>query len=159
MSWALLLFGLGITIGNLVGGRLADWRLVGTVIAAFIRVALVLAAFTITSHAMVPALITLFVWGRPGLSAGLAAADLGGGGGGRSAQSGGDAEPVRLQLRQSHRCLARRRRAERGLAYAYLPSIGAGVAVGALAVTLVARGGAAALPSRDLDTGHLAPGA
>ena len=63
VTGALLLFGLGITIGNLGGGRLGDRHLVGTVAGAFVGVAAVLALFAATSHARLPACATLFAWG------------------------------------------------------------------------------------------------
>lgn len=63
VTQALLVFGLGITIGNIAGGRLADWRLVETVRLAFLGVALALAALTVTSHDGTAAVVTLGVWG------------------------------------------------------------------------------------------------
>lgn len=62
-SWVLLLFGAGITVGGLLGGKLADWRLMPALIGLFIAIALVLAVFSFTSHYRLPTLITLFVWG------------------------------------------------------------------------------------------------
>ncbi len=59
----LLLFGVGITIGNLVGGRLADWRLMETIIGALGLLALVLLQFAVTSHFEIAAGVTVFVWG------------------------------------------------------------------------------------------------
>ena len=155
VTWALLLFGLGITIGNLVGGRLADWKLVGTVIGAFVGTALVLAAFTITSHAMVPALATLFVWGA--LTFALASPlQI------WVVEAAADAPNLAATLNQGTFNFGNATGAwlggaalSGGLACAHLPWIGAGVAVVALMVTLAARGGAAAIG----DTECLAPGA
>ncbi|WP_028079949.1 MFS transporter [Solimonas soli] len=62
-SLALLVFGLGITIGGLIGGRLADWKLMPALIGLLIGVALVLALFAWTSRFEIAALVTLFVWG------------------------------------------------------------------------------------------------
>ena len=63
MTWTLLLIGVGLTVGNVIGGRLADWRL-GTTMAAVFRaaMALVSALFSWTSQALLPAEITLFFW-------------------------------------------------------------------------------------------------
>ncbi len=72
-SWALMLFGVGITVGGLVGGRLADWRLMPAMAALFACIALVLAAFSWTSHQPLPALATLFVWGIVAFGIGPAA--------------------------------------------------------------------------------------
>ncbi|RJF80742.1 MFS transporter [Oleomonas cavernae] len=63
VTWVLLIFGVGLTLGNLAGGRLADWRLMPTVIAIFIALTAVLVVFTQTSAALWPAVITIFIWG------------------------------------------------------------------------------------------------
>jgi DHA1 family inner membrane transport protein len=63
VTWVLLLLGLGLTIGNLVGGRLGDWRLMPSVIGIFAVLILVLAGFTVTDHLARLSMATLFVWG------------------------------------------------------------------------------------------------
>jgi DHA1 family inner membrane transport protein len=62
-SWVLLLFGAGITVGGLVGGRLADWKLMPVLACLFVCNALILAAFSWTSHFKLATLVTLFLWG------------------------------------------------------------------------------------------------
>ncbi len=62
VSWTLLLMGVGLTVGNIVGGRLADWRLALTLSCTFLAIALFAALFHWTSHALVPAEMTLFLW-------------------------------------------------------------------------------------------------
>ena len=62
ITWTLLLVGVGLTLGNIVGGRLADWRLLSTLVGLFVAMAIVQAVFTVSSRALVPAEITLFVW-------------------------------------------------------------------------------------------------
>ncbi|TCV95881.1 DHA1 family inner membrane transport protein [Luteibacter rhizovicinus] len=62
-SWVLLLFGAGITVGGLLGGRLADWKLMPVLAALFVCNAVVLAIFAWTSHFQIATLVTLFVWG------------------------------------------------------------------------------------------------
>ena len=59
----LLIFGVGLTIGNFVGGRLGDWKLMPSVIGIFLLLIPTLALLSLTSHAMLPAAVTLFVWG------------------------------------------------------------------------------------------------
>jgi MFS transporter, DHA1 family, inner membrane transport protein len=59
----LLLFGVGLTIGNLLGGRLGDWKLMPSLLAFLTALVAVLALFTVTSNAPVPAMATIFVWG------------------------------------------------------------------------------------------------
>ncbi len=63
VSIALLLFGVGLTAGNLLGGRLADWRLMPSVIALFVVLIAVLLIFRTASTAAVPAVAVLVVWG------------------------------------------------------------------------------------------------
>jgi DHA1 family inner membrane transport protein len=63
VTWALVVFGAGLTVGNLVGGRLGDWRLMPSVIAIFILLIGVLSLFTVTDRLAWLALPTLFVWG------------------------------------------------------------------------------------------------
>jgi DHA1 family inner membrane transport protein len=62
-SWVLLLFGVGITVGGLVGGRLADWRVLPVLAALFTALALLLVAFSWTSRFPTATLVTMFVWG------------------------------------------------------------------------------------------------
>ncbi|MBO9132179.1 MFS transporter [Rhizobium sp. B230/85] len=62
VTWTLFLIGLGLTVGNLVGGRLADWSLGTSLALIFAAIALTSAIFSVTSEALVPAEITLFVW-------------------------------------------------------------------------------------------------
>ena len=59
----LLLFGVGLTAGSMLGGRLADSRLLPSLVAMALATAVVLAAFTQTSHSAIPAAITLVLWG------------------------------------------------------------------------------------------------
>jgi DHA1 family inner membrane transport protein len=63
VSIVLLLFGVGLTVGNLLGGRLGDWRLMPAVIGNLIMVMLVMALFTETSRSLLPAVATVVVWG------------------------------------------------------------------------------------------------
>ena len=63
VTWVLLLFGVGLTLGNFIGGRLGDWRLMPAVIGTFVMLMMVLAGFTVTSHTPWLAIATIFVWG------------------------------------------------------------------------------------------------
>lgn len=62
VTWTLFLIGIGLTIGNLVGGKLADWRLGTTLAGTFISIAVTSIVFSITSLYFIPAEITLFIW-------------------------------------------------------------------------------------------------
>jgi len=63
VTWVLLLFGVGLTFGNILGGRLGDWRLMPSVIAIFALLVVVLGVLTITSHTPWLMATTIFVWG------------------------------------------------------------------------------------------------
>jgi DHA1 family inner membrane transport protein len=59
----LLLFGVGLTTGNFVGGRLGDWRLMPSVIGVLALLIPVLGFFSLTSASLPWAAATIFVWG------------------------------------------------------------------------------------------------
>jgi DHA1 family inner membrane transport protein len=59
----LLLFGVGLTGGSMLGGRLADSRLLPSLVGVALAVVVILAAFSQTSRSVVPAAITLVLWG------------------------------------------------------------------------------------------------
>lgn len=59
----LLLFGVGLTGGSLLGGRLADTKLLPALIAMAIAVVVVMVLFTQTSRSVIPAAISLVLWG------------------------------------------------------------------------------------------------
>ncbi|MGG1618432.1 MFS transporter [Paenibacillus sp. NRS-1782] len=63
ITWILVLFGLGVTIGNIVGGKLADWKLLPSLIANYAILAIILAILTFTLQSPVLAVITVFIWG------------------------------------------------------------------------------------------------
>ncbi|MGS0740277.1 MFS transporter [Glaciimonas sp. GG7] len=62
ITWTLFLIGLGLTAGNYIGGRLADWRLGVALTAIFFVMALVTVALRWTSVALIPMEINLFIW-------------------------------------------------------------------------------------------------
>ncbi|RWL49940.1 MAG: MFS transporter [Mesorhizobium sp.] len=63
VTWVLLLFGAGMTIGNIIGGRLADWKLMPTVIATLLAMALLFAIFTGLGAIASVAVTIVFLWG------------------------------------------------------------------------------------------------
>jgi DHA1 family inner membrane transport protein len=63
VTLVLLLFGVGLTLGNIAGGKLADWRLMPSVIGLFAATVLVLLAFGATLALPAAAVAGLFVWG------------------------------------------------------------------------------------------------
>ncbi|BAU76342.1 MFS transporter [Metapseudomonas furukawaii] len=69
VTWSLLLIGLGLTLGNILGGRLADWKLAQTLMGVFVALAVASSALTWTSSALVPTEITLFLWATAAFAA------------------------------------------------------------------------------------------
>jgi DHA1 family inner membrane transport protein len=63
VTTALLLFGVGITLGNLFGGRLADWKLMPAVMASFAALAVICTVFGLAAPMMVPAVVAMVLWG------------------------------------------------------------------------------------------------
>ncbi|GHF87066.1 DHA1 family inner membrane transport protein [Amycolatopsis bartoniae] len=66
----LALAGVGMTIGNLLGGRLADRALMPSLYVALFALAAVLAIFTLTAHSKVGAAVTIFAVGVAGFMIG-----------------------------------------------------------------------------------------
>lgn len=63
---ALALFGIGMTVGTEIGGRLADRSVVRTIYAGMAGSGLVLLLFTVTVHHPVTAAVTIFLIGASG---------------------------------------------------------------------------------------------
>lgn len=70
VTWALVLFGCGITLGNLLGGRLSDWRQLTVIVGGFGLLALVLFAMPYTLGNATAAMVAIFVWGAVHFAAG-----------------------------------------------------------------------------------------
>ncbi len=62
VSWTLFLIGAGLTVGNILGGKLADWKVSFSLILSFVLIAVFSLLFSWTSHARRLAEITLFLW-------------------------------------------------------------------------------------------------
>ena len=69
VTWTLLLIGLGLTLGNILGGKMADRRLGATLVGVFAAMAIVSTVLTWTSTALIPAEITLFLWATAAFAA------------------------------------------------------------------------------------------
>lgn len=63
VTLVLVLFGVGLTVGNTVGGKLADRALLPALMGILALLTVVMIAFAWTSHAAIPALVTIFIWG------------------------------------------------------------------------------------------------
>ncbi|KRF10710.1 MFS transporter [Paenibacillus sp. Soil787] len=63
VTWILVLFGCGVTIGNIVGGKLADWKLMPSILGLYLSICILLTLFTFTIHSPTAAVLTIFLWG------------------------------------------------------------------------------------------------
>jgi hypothetical protein len=68
VDWLLALFGVGMTVGNLIGGRLADRALMPSLYATLGALGLLLALFVVTAHHPLLAAVTLFMIGAAGMA-------------------------------------------------------------------------------------------
>ncbi|SEN42199.1 MFS transporter [Cryobacterium luteum] len=69
VSWLLVVFGVGLFVGNLIGGRAADHNLNRTLIGLLVALTVILAAFTLTAHNQWASIVTLFLLGGVGFAA------------------------------------------------------------------------------------------
>jgi DHA1 family inner membrane transport protein len=68
VTWLLVLFGLGMVVGNLVGGRYADRHLMPFLYVSLGGLAVVLAVFTLTAHDKVLAAVSITLIGALGFA-------------------------------------------------------------------------------------------
>ncbi len=62
VTWLLVLFGLGMTAGNLVGARLADRAIMPTIFIAMAAEVVIALLFLLTSHEKIAAAVTIFIF-------------------------------------------------------------------------------------------------
>ncbi|MBB6734268.1 MFS transporter [Cohnella zeiphila] len=63
ITYILVLFGFGVTIGNILGGKLADWKLLPSVLIMLGGLAVLLALLSVALKNPVFAVATIFLWG------------------------------------------------------------------------------------------------
>ncbi|TCO48844.1 MFS transporter [Actinocrispum wychmicini] len=68
VTWLLVLFGVGLVVGNLIGGKAADRRLMPALYGSLAALSVVLLVFVATAHAQVPAAITIVLFGAAGFA-------------------------------------------------------------------------------------------
>ncbi len=74
-SWVplgLMVFGAGMVVGNIAGGRMADWSVIRSLYATIATLGIALAVFVAAAHNPVTALIVLFIIGGSGAAIGPA---------------------------------------------------------------------------------------
>jgi DHA1 family inner membrane transport protein len=62
VSYTLFLIGIGMTIGNTIGGRLSDWRLNTTLIGVFVATAVTLGVLSLIAANFILTEVALFLW-------------------------------------------------------------------------------------------------
>ena len=67
---ALVFFGVGITLGNLVGGRLADWKQLPVILGGMICLIVIFLIMPLLVTSVIPAVAAVFVWGCVHFAAG-----------------------------------------------------------------------------------------
>ncbi|MDU0292373.1 MFS transporter [Saccharothrix longispora] len=68
VAWLLVLFGVGLCVGNFLGGKAADRALMPTTYAVLGLLAVVLVVFAFTASSPVPAAVTVFLLGAAGFA-------------------------------------------------------------------------------------------
>ncbi|MEK1855162.1 MAG: MFS transporter [Phyllobacterium sp.] len=63
VTFVLLLFGAGMTVGNIVGGKLADWKLMPTVIGTLVALMFTHALLAEVSGNAIATVAVIFLWG------------------------------------------------------------------------------------------------
>ncbi len=66
----LVFFGVGITLGNLLGGRLADWKQMPVIAGGFTLLIAIFLAMPFLEPKVIPAVMIVFVWGAVHFAAG-----------------------------------------------------------------------------------------
>ncbi|GHE81394.1 MFS transporter [Amycolatopsis deserti] len=68
VTWLLVLFGGGLVVGNLVGGKAADRALMPSLYVILAALAVVLVVFVFTAHEQLPAAVTIALFGAAGFA-------------------------------------------------------------------------------------------
>ena len=148
VTLTLVIYGIGLTIGNAAGGHFADKALTATTVVVFVSLVVLLMLFAWTMRAPVPAIATVFAWGVatfalvPSLQA-------------RVMSLAGDAPNLAASINIGAFNLGNAIGAAlgggviaAGLGYGWVSIAGAVMAGGGLALVLLTRSPSAAQPSR-----------
>ena len=69
VTWTLFVIGVGLTVGNYIGGRLADWKLGATLTGVFVALSIASASLIWASGSLLPSQVNLFMWAMIGFAA------------------------------------------------------------------------------------------
>lgn len=137
VTLVLLLFGIGITAGNLMGGRLADWRQLTSILTLTSGLVVVLLVFAGVASSPITAAVAVTGWGLVHFACG-APLQM------RVVDAAREAPALASTINQSAFNLGNALGAllgaqalGAGLPYAQLPLLSAGLAAGGLAITLL----------------------
>lgn len=138
VTLVLLLFGVGLTVGNFAGAKLADWRMLPAMIGILATIIALQVIFYGTAPSLVPAVATIFLWGVAAFAL-VAPLQL------RVVAEANGAPNLASSLNQGAFNLGNAIGAwaggvaiTAGVGYGNLPWLGAGLALAALVLTLVA---------------------
>ena len=70
VTWVLVVFGVGITSGNLLGGRLADWKQLPVLLGGFTVLIAIFMVMPFLDRRAAPAVAIVFLWGLVQFAAG-----------------------------------------------------------------------------------------
>ncbi len=138
VTWVLVLFGVGITAGNLAGGRLADWRQLPALIGILACLVVAATALGCALHDVVAATLAVIAWGAVQFACGAPLQT-------RVVEQARDAPNLASALNQSAFNAGNAAGASigamsltAGLPYAELPFVAAGIACAGLLVAVLA---------------------
>jgi len=63
VTWVLVVFGAGITVGNLLGGWLSDWKQMPAILGGFALLVVAFIGMRFSMTTAIPAVVMVFVWG------------------------------------------------------------------------------------------------
>ncbi len=63
VTWVLVIFGAGITVGNLLGGWLSDWKQMPAILGGFALLVVAFIGMRFSMTTAIPAVLMVFVWG------------------------------------------------------------------------------------------------
>ncbi len=63
VTWVLVIFGIGITVGNLLGGKLGDWKQMPVILGGLMLLILIFLLMPFAERSLISAASLIFIWG------------------------------------------------------------------------------------------------